>query len=180
MKIIECRKIENQTVFDCCEHIMPDGNPEEWRGITVFGDLLPYPERKPAPGVFLLLDHVRKTADRTGDKAQLLLIGEGLTETARDYFAYVDRVFVYDAPGFDEFDPVRLEKILWHFIDNFKPAEVLFLPDEEKKVPFMKTVEKVCVYLNCEESLQAVKIETVPPVPDAAHRGELVICEIPE
>ena len=176
MRIIIYGKDENLSQIRCREFLFPDGNPDEWRGITAFGDFEPgSPDADTS-----LFDTVRKSADQTGDKAQLLLVGNGLVETARKYYGYADRVFVYDDPALEQFDPEKTIAVFRHFIENYKPAAI-YIPDSDPLRPVVDAVLDITGdFLNA--APEASEYETVRTEPDydAAHLGELVICEIPD
>ena len=176
MRIIICHKDEKLSRIRCREFLFADGNPEEWRGVTAFRDFKPgSPDADTS-----LFDRVRKTADQTGDKAHLLLIGNGLVETAREYYGYVDRVFVYDDPALENFDPEQYIAVIWHFIENYKPAAVYF-PDSDAMRPVIDAIlDKTAAYLNSAPEASEFEAVCTEPVYDASHRGELVICEIPD
>lgn len=176
MRIIIYGKDENLSQIKCREYLFPDGNPDEWRGVTVFGEFKPgSPDADNR-----LFDTVRKTADKTGDKAQLLMIGNSLVETARKYYGYVDRVFVYDDPALENFDPEKYIAVFRHFIENYKPA-VIYIPESGAMRPVIDAVlETTRDFLNVVPEASEFEQACAEPVYDAAHRGELVICEIPD
>lgn len=211
MKVIVCEKGADLGQIACREFLFPDGNPDEWRGVTVFGENLfetkymgigtlchvtdtsvpvsmcgdhnqnccsdDYSLDLLTPG---LLAEAGKKADETGDKAQILLIGEGLVERARKYFCLVDRVFVYDDPKLLAFDPEHYIDVFWHFIENYKPA-ALFIRNSENMRPVVDAIlAKTGNYLGCTAEVSEFTLSCSDPVCDPDHRGELVICEIPD
>lgn len=178
MIIILCTKNEQENIIDYQTYTFPDGNPEEWRGETVFAELLP--DGSLTQDSLSLLGKARAAADQTDDKAQLLLIGDRLVETARDYFANgADRVFVYDDPMLKDCDIERYTTILMHFINNYKPASIYFEqphPGKELSTRIIESVKQILPFKG-----ETLRKEPVPePLPlDSNRRGELVICEIP-
>ena len=215
MRVIVCEKVGNLGQAVCREFLFPDGNPDEWRGVTVFDEFSDGARvksehmgagtlcREAVAGVPFsvdgnqgrnccsdgrtldpltpgLLAKARNMADETGDKAQILLIGEGLVETARKYFCFVDRVFVYDDPGLAAFHPEHYIDVFWHFIENYKPA-ALFIRNSESMRPLIDAVlTKTGDYLGCTSEVSEFTLSCSNPVCDPDHRGELVICEIPD
>ena len=178
MRIILCRwNEEGKVCFS--EEAFPDPNVLEWRGVTVFGELCA--DGSLRPEAMKLFSKVRKMADADDDKAQLLLIGDGLVETARDYFAYgMDRVYVYDDPSLAEPDPEQYGRMMAHFIDNYKPAAILF--PESPLAAYLQTLILDHAKAQGKELTLSVYTETLDPIPtpNCSKRGELVICEIPE
>ena len=211
MKVIVCENGADLEQVVCREFLFPDGNPDEWRGVTVFGENLSETKHMGTgtlcretdtsvsvpmcgnqdqnccsdgcsrnPLTLGLLAEARKKADETGDKAQILLIGEGLVETAREYFCFVDRVFVYDDLKLAAFDPEHFAAVFLHFIENYKPA-ALFIRNSESMRPVIDAVlAKTGDYLNCTAEVSEFHLSCSVPVCDPNHRGELVICEIPD
>ena len=179
MRIVLCSKEADSKMIGYRIHEFPDGNPEEWRGITVFAPLLP--DGSMHPDVLPLFGKACRIAKETDDKAQLLIVGDGLVETARSYYAGgADRVFVYDDVSLKEFNPDRYTQIILNFLENYKPALLCFpgtpectdlagliLENMKTILPFTGTTETT-------ETLPAA-ISAIP-----GHRGELVICEVPE
>lgn len=157
----------------------PDPDLLEWRGVTVFGEL--EADGSLPEFVYELFGKAREMADADSDKAQLLLIGTDLIGTSRDYFAYgMDRVFVYDDPVFSKPDSEIFTKILAHFIDNFKPAAILF-PESALTKSLRDAVLDHSISKGYSPERTAYKEHiAVAPSPDTFRRGELVICEIPE
>ena len=178
MRIRKCVKIENLSCVECRVFEFPDGNPEEWRGITVFAEVLP--DRSPDPAALDLLTKAREFAEKTGDKAQLLMIGEGLVEIARAYFSCgADRVFVYDDPSLQKYDEDRYASVLMHFIDNFKPAELNFVQTPRGERLSARVIEGLSAILPFAGESFVTENCTAIAESDTSRRGELVICEIP-
>ena len=67
MRIVLCTSSNIRETINYREYIFPDGNPEEWRGITIFGELLPDGTLDPA--ALDLLGKARKIADETDRKS---------------------------------------------------------------------------------------------------------------
>ena len=178
MRIILCRWNEDGKVC-FSEEAFPDENVLEWRGVTVFGEICADGTLKPE--AMDLLSKVREMADADDDKAQLLLIGDGLVETARDYFAYgIDRVYVYDDPSLSKPNPEQYGRMMAHFIDNYKPAAILF--PESPLSSYLQMLILDYAKTKGNELTASTYTETLAPVvtPDRGKHGELVICEIPE
>ncbi len=178
MKIIICSKKNEENIVRYHETSFPDPNVEEWRGVTVFGEFQSTGELHPL--IRVLLEKARKMADESDDKAQLLLIGNGLVETARDYYACgTDRVFVYDDPALTAADVDMYIRIMSNFIDNYKPAAILF-PETDLGCILQKCIldyaEKNGNLLESQISQESAEAGMSL---DPTHRGELVICEIP-
>lgn len=178
MKIIVGIKVNTENTLRYHETSFPDPNVEEWRGVTVFGEFQSSAGLHPL--TLELLEEAREMAAESGDKAQLLLIGNGLVETARKYYAQgADRVFVYDDPSLAAADSERYLRIMAHFIDNYKPAAILF-PETELGVLLQKHILD-----HAEANGNALKVQMIQEgsaagkAPDPDHLGELVICEIP-
>ena len=177
-------------IYSCTENLalnqieyqvtsFPDPNAEEWRGVTVFGEFLE--DGSLHPLTMILLEKARKLADDDNDKAQMLLIGDGLVASARDYFTYgADRIFVYDDPDLATPDTLRHTEIMAHFINNYKPAAILF-PQTELSNHLADCILRYAeAWGNKMESFSFREPIIPAGVPNPAHRGELVICEIPE
>ena len=179
MKIILCTKNKQENNTDYQTYTFPDGNPEEWRGETIFAEL--QPDGSLTQGSLSLLGKARADADLTDDKAQLLLIGNELVETAREYFGRgADRVFVYDDPMLKDYDPDRYSTVLMHFINNYKPASVYFAqtcPGKELSTRIIESVKNILPFEG-ETLRKEPDPKSFPPDPN--RRGELVICEIPD
>jgi len=181
MKIIICTMDENPGKIKCHELLFRDGNPEEWRGVTVFGEFTPdgnSGELSPAAGA--LLGQACQTAAQSDDKAQLLLIGNGLVETARKYFSFADRVFVYDDPVLNDFDAPHCTAVFLHFIKNYKPAAVYIRNSEAMQPVIDAVLLGTGEYLECQAEISNYELDRMIPKSDPNHLGELVICEIPE
>ena len=179
MKIVLCKidEKDNSTVYQ--EFLFQDGNPEEWRGETVYGELLPDGSLSPTAMVFLGKAH--DNAALTNDKVQLILVGETLVETARSYFTDgVDRIFVYDDPKLCIYDPDQYTSVLMHFINNYKPAAVYFEHNQNIHELCDRLIESVKTILPFEE--EKIVRESTPKriLSGQKNRGELVICEIPD
>ena len=178
MKIILCEQAADKEKKNYREYTFPDGNPEEWRGITIFGELLP--DGTPDPAALDLLGKARKIADETDDKAQLLLVGDGLVETARAYFANgADRVFVYDDPALKEYDDEQYAAVLWHFVDNYKPAALYIIQTPCGESLSYDIIKQVKTVMPFDGETAFTEGSPTAPAPDPSRRGELVICEIP-
>ena len=178
MRIVICTSSNIKETINYREYLFPDGNPEEWRGVTIFGELLP--DGTPDPAALDLLGKARKTADETDDKAQLLLIGDGLVETARAYFANgADRVFVYDDPALKEYDDEQYAAVLWHFVDNYKPAALYFIQTPCGKMLASRIIDRLKTVMPFEGETAFTEGSSAAAAPDPSRRGELVICEIP-
>ena len=178
MKIIISSKVNAENTVSYHETSFPDPNVEEWRGVTVFGEFQSSGGLHPL--ALELLEKAREMAVESGDKAQLLLIGNGLVETARKFYAQgADRVFVYDDPSLAAADADLYIRIMAHFIDNYKPAAILF-PETELGVLLQKRILDHAEANGNELKVQTTQ-EALSPgkAPDPAHLGELVICEIP-
>ena len=146
-----------------------DNNPgdNECQDAAVYGELLPGGELR--PGSLALLAAARDLVHGSGPRTALLLIGDGLVETARRFYAYgADRVFVYDDPSLKEYDAERYAAVVSHFVTNYKPSAILFddTPQGQLLLAPLGTVEAFA---------EGKAVE-----PDSARKGELIICEIPE
>lgn len=178
MKIIACSKGNNGEHTNYREYEFPDGNPEEWRGITVFGELKNDGTLDPA--ALDMLGMARYMADETDDKAQLLLIGEKLVETSRIYFANgADRVFIYEDPALKDFSEELWCSCLVHFIDYYKPAALFFNQTScgEKLSSLIISHLKPVMPFSGVKIINGQSPVSSSPVP--SRRGEIVICEIP-
>ena len=119
-----CVKHGPEGAFEYRESIISAANKAEWQGIAVFGEFLP--DGTIHPVVLELLGKARELADKIGSRVSLVLIGSGLVENARSYFANgADRVFVYDDPLLAAYDTERYTTVLTHFIENYKPSAIL-------------------------------------------------------
>lgn len=181
MKIIICTMDENPGKIKCHELNFQDGNPEEWRGVTVYGEFTSDEHSAElSPAACALLGQARQTASESDDKAQLLLIGNGHVETARNYFSFVDRVFVYDDPELSDFDAPHCTAVSLHFIKNYKPAAV-YIRNTKPMQPVIDAVLRgTGEYLESQAEISDYELDRMIPEADPDHRGELVICEIPE
>ena len=146
-----------------------DNNPgdNECQDAAVYGELLPGGELR--PGSLALLAAARDLVHGSGPRTALLLIGEGLVETARRFYAYgADRVFVYDDPSLKEYDAERYAAVVSHFVTNYKPSAILFddTPQGQSLLAPLGTVEAFAGGKGLE--------------PDSSRKGELIICEMPE
>lgn len=119
-----CVKHGPEGAFEYRESIISAANKAEWQGIAVFGEFLP--DGSIHPVSLELLGKARELADKIHAKVSLILIGSGLVESARAYWANgADRVFVYDDPQLKAFDLERYTAVMTHFIENYKPAAIL-------------------------------------------------------
>ncbi len=125
-----CRLCKNcvrhgpEGAFEYRESIISAANKAEWQDIAVYGEILPGGTIHPV--ALELLGKARELADKISAKVSLLLIGSGLVESARKYWANgADRVFVYDDPVLASFDLERYTAVLTHFIENYKPSTIL-------------------------------------------------------
>ncbi len=178
MKIIVCEEDTYRGQTNYREYEFPDGNPEEWRGITIFGEL--QRDGTLDPTALHLLGKARHMADETDDKAQLLLIGEGLVETARAYFASgADRVFVYDDPALKDFSEESQCACLMHFIDNYKPAALYFNQTSCGEKLSARVIDWLKTIMHFAGERTVSEKSPVSYAPDSSRLGELVICEIP-
>ena len=119
-----CVKNGPEGAFEYRESIISAANKNEWRGIAVFGEFLP--DSTLHPVVPELLGEARRLAAKINSKVSLILIGSGIVENARQYFANgADRIFVYDDPLLSSFDLERYTTVLAHFIENYKPSTIL-------------------------------------------------------
>lgn len=178
MRIVSCTGDRTKETIKFREYTFPDGNPEEWRGFTIFGELLP--DGKLDPAALDLLGKARKIADETDDKAQLLLIGNSLVETARAYFANgADRVFVYDDPSLKDHDAERYAAVLWQFIDNYKPAALYFIQTPSGEILSSRIIDRLRTVMPFDGETTVTEEIPAAASPDPSRRGELVICEIP-
>lgn len=178
MKIILCSKGADAEAIGYRIYEFPDGNPEEWRGITIFAPLVP--DGTLHPDVFPLLGKAHRIADESSDKAQLLIIGEGLVETARSYYANgADRVFIYDDKSLKSFNIDRYTQIILYFIENYKPAAICFPGTPEcanLSGCIIEKMKSILPFVGMTENTGTFPA-AISPMP--GHRGELVICEIP-
>ncbi len=178
MKIVLYKDNPAQTKIEYTAYSFPDGNPEEWRGITIYGEFLP--EGTLDHAALGLLGKARVLADRTNDKAQLLLIGGGLIEGARDYYANgADRVFVYDDPTLKDYDEERFFTTIMHFINNYKPAVLCFRQSSCGELLCSRVIDQLKTILPFEGDTQTADRYPAAIEPDISRLGELVICEIP-
>ena len=178
MKIIVSSKVNEENIVMYHESSFSDPNVEEWRGVTVFGEFQSGGDLHPL--TLELLVKAREMAAESGDKAQLLLIGNGLVENARKFYAYgADRVFVYDDPSLAAVDSERYIRVMAHFIDNYKPAAIIFTETE------LGVLLQKHILDHAESNGNVLKVQTIQEAlspekaPDPAYLGELVICEIP-
>ena len=146
-----------------------DNNPgdNECQDVAVYGELLPGGEL--CLGSLALLAAARDLVYGSGPRTALLLIGEGLVETARRFYANgADRVFVYDDPSLKEYDAERYAAVVSHFVTNYKPSAILFddTPQAQSLLAPLGTVEAFAGGKGLE--------------PDLNRKGELIICEMPE
>lgn len=119
-----CVKHGPEGAFEYRESIISAANKSEWQGIAVFGEFLP--DGTIHPVSLELLGKARELADKISEKVSLVLIGSGLVEKARTFFANgADRVFVYDDPILEFFDLERYTTILTHFIEHYQPSTIL-------------------------------------------------------
>ena len=179
MKIYMCTENMALNIISYQLTSFPDPNVEEWRGVTVFGERST--DGSLHPLTMSLLTKAREMADADGDKAQLLLIGDGLVETARNYFADgADRVYVYDDPDLAAAETQRYIEIMAHFIDNYKPAAILFPPTALSN-HLADSIIRYAETIGNETESQRFR-ETIPSgkASNPDHRGELLICEIPD
>ena len=178
MKIIIYSQDKSGNQCEYREYVFPDGNPEEWRGITIFGDLLSDGTLDPA--ALDLLGKARQIADETDDKAQLLLIGDELVETARSYFTNgADRMFVYDDPALKDSGEDSLFDCLMHFINNYKPAALYFIQTSCSEKLFFRIINHLKTVMPFAGERNYTGQSPTSFAPDVTRRGEIVICEIP-
>ena len=146
-----------------------DNNPgdNECQDVAVYGELLPGGEL--CLGSLALLAAARDLVYGSGPRTALLLIGDGLVETARRFYANgADRVFVYDDPSLKEYDAERYAAVVSHFVTNYKPSAILF-DDTSQGQALLAPLGTVEAFDGWED-----------PVNDPDRKGELIICEMPE
>lgn len=151
-----------------------DGD-DQFREIAVFGEL--QSDGALCPASLALLAEARGLVDRDGKKAELLLIGDGLVETARRFYADgADRVFVYDDPLFKEQDLERYAAVLTHFITNYQPTVFLV-----NNTPMGRALASRAAEITGTEFPAGCRFEGGAAFKsDLARKGELIICEIPD
>ncbi len=124
-----------------------------------------------------LLAGARELVDRRGKKTELILIGDGLVETARRYYADgADRVFVYDDPLLKAFDFERYAVVLTHFLTNYRPSVLLV-----NNTPMGRALAShAAAFAETELTDGGCFPVGTAFKPDPARKGELIICEIPD
>lgn len=177
MRIIEYTKITPEEITEFRQTSFPDPNTLEWRGVTVFGEFRS--DGSLHPMIPTLMAKAHELAAASDDKTQLLLIGTGLVETARQYYAWgADRIFVYDDPSLAHSGPDQNTAILAHFIDNYKPEAMLIADTPMGKILAANILE-YAGSTGKELTIQTIEEKPLPLVVDPSHLGELLICEIP-
>ena len=177
MKIIEFSTKQTENPVHFMETGFPDSNVQEWKGMTVFGEFLP--DGSLHPMTLRLLAKAREMAGDQNDKAQILLIGDGLTESGKQYFSNgADRIFIYDDPSLANAGPLSYTGILAHFIDNFKPAAMLFAGTPLGRILIANILEYARSVVDEIKDSEG-QTELPPVILNSDQKGELVICEIP-
>ncbi len=148
-------------------HLGNNPGDNECQDVAVYGELLPNGELR--PGSLALLAAARDLVSGSGPRTALLLIGDGLVETARRFYANgADRVFVYDDPLLKEFDAERYAAMVRHFVTNYKPSAILAEDTPQARA--------LLAPLGPTEAFASGKAG----VSDSNRKGELIICEMPE
>ena len=145
------------------------------REIAVLGEFCPDGVIHPAS--LQLLAKARELVDRRGQKAELILIGDGLVETARRYYADgADRVFVYDDPLLKELELERYGAVLKHFITNYRPSVLLV-----NNTPTGRALAScAAAFAETERTDGCCFRGGAAFKPDPSRKGELIICELPD
>ena len=129
----------------------------------------------PDPFISQLLKKAGEWPANDRSRISLVLIGSGIAAEARCWFARgADRIFVYDDPRLKMPSAGQFTAVFRHFLENYKPnlilgganrAGIILLADLMKvDLPFP------------DKPLRISKKFKVDP----SHRGELVLCEIPD
>lgn len=177
MRIIEFGTEQTENGVQFKESFFPDPNVLEWRGVTVFGEI--QSDGSLHPMTSMLLAKAVVMAEKQNDKVQLLLIGNGLTESGKKYFANgVDRVFVYDDISLTNTNQTGYTGVLAHFIDNFKPAVMMFLATPLGSILSAKILSYV-TSVGIQSEMITGYTMLPPEIRNSDKKGELVICEIP-
>lgn len=110
-------------IFEYVEDLTPSVNKDEWRGITVYIDHI---EGDIHPVSYELMGKARKMADKIGHPVQCLIMGDNITEIAKNVLHYgADEVYVYDKPQLHDFRIEPYAAVFEDYINNNKPSIVL-------------------------------------------------------
>ncbi len=161
-----------------------------WQGISVFpGRSFPDPED---PGFLSSLAAARELANQAQTKTDLLLIGYQITLKARNLFSLgVDRIFIYDDPKLELFNPSHYLAVFKDYVDNYHPCAVMLptSPMEAKFIhqaadliqrPIMEHCQKITVLLNGDLTPENCQIygNAHTPAEITELRPQLFSCEI--
>jgi len=108
-------------------------------------------------------------AEIADSKPSVLLLGSGLIETAREWYAYgIKRIFVYETANPSE---KELSAILTHYAELHHPGT--FIVQDEKALRIAQDAA-----FDSETEILYLPYSSVSAVSGAAVPGELIICEV--
>lgn len=96
----------------------------DYKNIMIFGEMV---EGKLAPITKELLGGGRKLADELGEELHAVLLGEGVTELAREVYAFgADKVYVVDSPKLNQYVTDLYFWSMAKVVEGVKPRMLLF------------------------------------------------------
>ncbi len=181
----------------------------DYLDIAVYGDITP--DGGLSPDTQTLLAKAQALAEHVNVKVALVRCGNGITRLSRALFRFgPDRIFVYDAPVYQNLTAEVMEAVFAHYFENYKPSVVLFPDTAAGSAGFeaarqcteglgVKTPSGVSIRSNKDlifdtpgferikemrpqlVLLTAEKRENLAlPGQDGNRGGELILCELPE
>lgn len=110
-------------IFEYVEDVAPSVNKDDWKGITVYIDHI---EGNIHPVSYELMGKARKMADKIGHPVQCLMMGDNITEIAKEVLHYgADEVYVYDKPQLRNFRIEPYAAAFEDYINKLKPSIIL-------------------------------------------------------
>jgi len=101
----------------------PKEDLTQYKDVWVFGEQW---RGKIAPVVFELINAGRQLADARSSKLAVIVLGNNLDEAAAELSDYpVDKIFLYESPELEDYDPERYSRVLADLCRELKPEIVL-------------------------------------------------------
>lgn len=115
------KKGEGAVTFE--EESSPKVDKDQWKGVLVFCEHF---HGKIHNVTFELLGKARELAKVNDQKVMSLMIGSGITESAKELYCYgADEVYIYDDPGLNDFLIEPYTNVFYSFIREIRPSSIL-------------------------------------------------------
>jgi electron transfer flavoprotein alpha subunit len=115
------KKGEGAVTFE--EKSSPKVDKDQWKGVLVFCEHF---HGKIHNVTFELLGKARELAKVNDQKVMSLMIGSGITESAKELYCYgADEVYIYDDPGLNDFLIEPYTNVFYSFIREIRPSSIL-------------------------------------------------------